>query len=257
MNTILTVERLSRLNSITKYPSIPTFHALGDKGRLTASVNVCFQGDVHVTEKIDGTNARLVWTREGVIVGSREDFLWATGDLIHNPAMGIVDAVRHIASSLQARQFEASMVVVYGEVFGHRVGAAARQYTSQGSVGFRLFDVCCLTGDKLDSLLEQAPEQIASWRENGGQDFLDTSSLAEMARDLNVAQVPEIGIFKASEWPDSLQGGRDFLSRFETSQASLDADVRGRAEGVVARSADRRKIAKLRIEDYDRTLGAR
>jgi hypothetical protein len=34
-------------------------------------------------------------------------------------------------------------------------------------------------------------------------------------------------------------------------------DGLGRAEGVVIRTHDRKKIAKLRFEDYEKTLGVR
>src|SRR4051794_37648825 len=99
MTPLLTEINLAKLNSLTKYPSIPTYHAMGEKGRLSESVLVRFEGDCIATEKIDGTNARLICTPEGVVAGSREDLLWATGDLIHNPAMGIVAAVREQARS--------------------------------------------------------------------------------------------------------------------------------------------------------------
>lgn len=51
---------LSYLNSMTKYPSIPTYHKLNEKGILTAERNVIFDEPVFATEKIDGTNARIL-----------------------------------------------------------------------------------------------------------------------------------------------------------------------------------------------------
>jgi hypothetical protein len=38
------------------------------------------------------------------------------------------------------------------------------------------------------------------------------------------------------------------------TQALLDVDARGRAEGVVVRTKDRSKIAKMRFDTYHRTL---
>jgi len=49
---------LAKLNSLTKYPSILTYHALGDKGILQETVQVPFDGRVIGTEKVDGTNRR-------------------------------------------------------------------------------------------------------------------------------------------------------------------------------------------------------
>ncbi len=88
---------LDKLNSLTKYPSILTYHTLGDKGVLQEAVQVPFAGRIVGTEKVDGTNTRLVFCPDGsVVVGSREDLLWERRDLIGNPAMGIVAAVRDV-----------------------------------------------------------------------------------------------------------------------------------------------------------------
>ena len=79
------------LNSLTKYPSIPTLHALGEKGRLTETLNVDFSGDdVYATEKIDGTNARIIMLGDEYIIGSRENLLTHSDDLLFDPAQGIV-----------------------------------------------------------------------------------------------------------------------------------------------------------------------
>lgn len=73
---------LGKLNSMTKYPSILTYHALGDKGVLQDAVQIPFERRIIGTEKVDGTNTRLVFCPDqSVIVGSREDLLWERRDL--------------------------------------------------------------------------------------------------------------------------------------------------------------------------------
>lgn len=256
MNSLLVPANLARINSLTKYPSIPTYHALGEKGRLTSALNVEFTGDIHITEKIDGTNVRLVCTPEGVLIGSREDLLWATGDLIHNPALGIVDTVREFAHALRTRAFDQPIVVLYGEVYGHGVGAAAKQYaTTSGTRGFRLFEVCQIPEDVLRHALSRPLEQIAAWREHGGQTFLVTAALDALATEVGCERVPDGGIYSSATWPRELAATQAFLRSFATSKARLDAGASGRAEGIVVRTTDRQKIAKLRFEDYERTLG--
>ena len=92
---------LGKLNSMTKYPSILTYHNLGDKGILQETVQIPFQGRVIGTEKVDGTNTRMIFCPDqSVVVGSREDLLWERRDLIGNPAMGIVEAVKETVHSL-------------------------------------------------------------------------------------------------------------------------------------------------------------
>src|SRR5262249_26329407 len=85
---------LVKLNSMTKYPSIPTYHLLGEKGALLDE-RVAFAGRVLGSEKVDGTNGRVIFLPDGCwIVGSREELLLARGDLIGNPALGIADALK-------------------------------------------------------------------------------------------------------------------------------------------------------------------
>lgn len=91
---------LSKLNSMTKYPSIPTYHTLGEKGALLEET-VPFEGEIVLTEKVDGTNSRIILLPDGTfILGSREELLFAKGDLIGNPALGIVEALKAVASTL-------------------------------------------------------------------------------------------------------------------------------------------------------------
>lgn len=54
------LKHLARVNSATKYPSILTYHAMGAKGCLTEDEVTPFADDVILTEKVDGTNGRIV-----------------------------------------------------------------------------------------------------------------------------------------------------------------------------------------------------
>lgn len=87
---------LNKLNSMTKYPSIPTYHTLGNKGVLLEET-VRFEGEVVLTEKVDGTNRIILLPDGNFVLGSREELLFAKGDLIGNPALGIVDALKSVA----------------------------------------------------------------------------------------------------------------------------------------------------------------
>ncbi|WP_236142941.1 RNA ligase family protein [Nostoc sp. CMAA1605] len=95
---------LNKLNSLTKYPSIPTYHALGEKGKLLEET-VTFDGEVILTEKVDGTNSRIILLPDGnYVLGSREELLFAKGDLIGNPALGIVNSLKGVADLLPQSQ---------------------------------------------------------------------------------------------------------------------------------------------------------
>lgn len=250
---------LRRLNSAAKYPSILTYHAIGDKGRLTGEVLVEFPTDeVIVTEKIDGTNARIIIhpRDNGLIIGSREELLHYTMDLLPNPALGIVDAIDQTtllgAFTIQDHFSEDAphITAIYGEVYGDKVGKAGRQYTSQGQTGFRVFDIARIPLDVLDLPIEK----IAAWRDAGNQFFLPDQDLVDLTLDTPLRLVPA-STSPVPPPPRDISEALTWLHQVApVSRAVLDSNAGHQAEGVVVRSADRAAIAKLRFEDYQRTL---
>jgi hypothetical protein len=248
---------LKKLNSLTKYPSIPTYHALGEKGALLEE-RVAFEGKVLGTEKVDGTNGRVVFLPDGMwIVGSREELLLARGDLMGNPALGIADALRAKAEELAPTLCRADRVaVVFVEVFGGTTTAQARQYTGKRAVSFRIFDVAVIVG--FEDVLARPPEQVAAWRDAGGQTFLAVDELAATAAEHGLEPVPALFELDAGDLPRSVAEAHAFLrARLTTTRCKLDDGAGGEPEGMVVRTPDRRVIAKLRFEDYERAARRR
>lgn len=248
---------LGKLNSMTKYPSILTYHALGDKGVLQETVQIPFEGRIIGTEKVDGTNTRLIFCPDqSVLVGSREDLLWERRDLIGNPAMGIVDAVKETVHRLVETLCRPERIGVYFvEVFGRNIGSGAKNYTRIGKVGFRLFDVVLI--ENFDELFDWPADKIAHWRDNGGQQYIEADRLVKIAQEIGVEPVPPLFDMDASALPTELEATHRFLMRHEWSHCKLDESADGVPEGVVVRSPDRSSIAKIRREDYERTLKRR
>ena len=262
MNLRALVERigLSKLNSLTKYPSILTYHALGDKGRLLPERNRTFApgARVLVTEKVDGTNTRIVLlpaTGEWLI-GSREEWLHARGDLVASPALGIVEAVRataeRCANSLTDRE---GIVAIYGEVYGAKVTAASKQYTGgdPSLVGFRLFDAWSGSIDALVERVESStPERLAAWREDCQQAWFDEDELRELSEKIQVEVAPRI---EAKAPPEGVEETLAWLKEtLPRTRVALSEGASGQPEGVVVRTPDRSVIAKIRFEDYERTV---
>ena len=243
---------LDRLNSLTKYPSIPTYHRLDPSNGSLTEVAIEFEGPVVLTEKIDGTNARIVCLPDGsYLIGSRGELLLAKGDLIGNPALGIVDALREVADRVCSDRREDAIVIYFGEVYGGKVTQASKQYTGERRVGFRLFDVAEI-GSYAD-VLGLPKAAISEWRESGGQSYLPESRLQEAARRLDLDLTPRLGEVEAL--PGSVEEADALLGEIipETLSA-LDPKAGGQPEGLVARTEDRSQIAKLRFSDYRRTL---
>ncbi|GAA1089586.1 RNA ligase family protein [Nocardiopsis composta] len=243
---------LDALNSATKYPSIPTYHVLDPKNGGLLEETVAFSGEVVLSEKVDGTNARIILFPGGYILGSREELLYARGDLIGNPALGIVDALRGAADRLTPP--ETGLRVYYLEVYGGKVTGASKEYTGSRAVGHRLFDVAEVDAD----VLAWPRPRISAWREDGGQAFLPEDELVAAAEKEGFERAPRLGSIDAAELPAGIAGMQEFLAELlPATRAALDDGAGGRPEGVVLRTPDRSAIAKARFQDYRRTLKRR
>lgn len=245
---------LNKLNSMTKYPSIPTYHAMGEKGSLTDQRVALPEGCLLGTEKVDGTNSRIIRLSDNAyVIGSREELLHARGDLIWNPAQGIVEALRPVAERLVTNgehAFGNLLWVFYLEVFGGKVTAGSKQYTGTQRVHWRLFDVAQF--GTYQALLEQPVEEIARWRDNGGQSFLSEQELQAGAGNWGFELTPRIPIDAV---PTGHREVLEWLHRvIPETRCKLDGEAGGRPEGLVVRTADRSVIVKIRFEDYERHL---
>jgi hypothetical protein len=245
---------LRLLNSLSKYPSIPTYHALDPRDGGLTSPATEFPGEVVATEKVDGTNSRLVLLPDGsYLIGSREELLYAKGDLIGNPALGIVEQLKPVAARLPAGD---GIRVYFLELYGGKVGGAAKQYTSDpGHFGWRLFDVAELTDWR--EPLSWAPARISAWRESGGQPWVPEDTLVTLAAAAGLELTPRLWHRPGAELPAGIEDMHKLLTAtLPNTLVGLDG-VAGRAEGLVLRAPDRSVIAKARFQDYERTLRRR
>lgn len=252
---------LDCLNSATKYPSILTYHGLGEKGRLTEEV-ATFPDMAILTEKVDGTNGRIILPPGGdYFIGSREELLYAKGDRVspQKPPenKSVVEALRPLAERL-SKSLQGPRNTVYTfylEVYGGKIGRNHGQYAKEGTLGFRLFDVSLFPSRVLDS----DRSQIAWWRdEEEGQDWYDEERLALTATEQGIPLVPRLSARHGSSLPKSLEETYALLGEFlpETGVA-LEEGAGMQAEGIVIRDPGRKTIRKARFQDYERTLGIR
>ncbi|WP_047867788.1 RNA ligase family protein [Nocardiopsis sp. RV163] len=244
---------LPGLNFAAKYPSIPTYHTLDPRNGGLLEEATAFTGDVVLTEKVDGVNARIVSFPSGdYVLGGREELLYARGDLVGNPALGVVDALRALVGRITPPA--SGIAVHYLEVYGGRVTAASREYTGDRAVGYRMFDSAAVPAE----VLSLRRREVSAWREAGGQGFLPEDALLRLAEREGVGLTPRLATVPADEMPQGVVETSEFVAEhLPGTRVALDGGAGGRAEGVVLRTTDRSVIAKARFQDYRRTLKRR
>jgi hypothetical protein len=259
MNSLIpSREHLRLINSATKYPSIPTYHKLDptNGGLLEETVEFPYEADVIGTEKIDGTNSRIVILPDATwLLASREELLTHSNDLVYNPALGIVEALRPVAESMTWTPGD-RIITFYLELYGGTIGQHCRQYTAnKRNVGWRLFDVATF---EYSAITGMTPEQVAGWRDRGGPEFFREGDLRQLAQTVKIPLVPRVFDMPAAKLPTSVESMDEFLKRYlPKSRSILDDTAGGNGEGVVLRTPSRSVIAKARFEDYRRTLRRR
>jgi len=240
-----------KINTLTKYPSILTLHQLGEKGRLKNEFTTPIQGEImYATEKIDGTNARIVCYGSEYLIGAREFILHHSHDLYFDNAQGIVDGLKEL--NIKIPQTE-KFTVIYGEFFGGKTTSNAKWY-GQDKNGFRVFDIAVY--DDL-SILEMSQHEISKWREREtdhgiiyGQNFISRSEMENQFADFELVPLVEFDLGDMSH-KVVLENLKKFIP---TTNVALSENALKRAEGVVLRNENRSKIVKVRFEDYERTL---
>ncbi|WP_372011373.1 RNA ligase family protein [Paenibacillus chitinolyticus] len=255
---------LKKINSITKYPSILTYHKLGERGKLTEEVveergHLTDSDKIYVYEKVDGENSRIIFFRNqfdeiDYLIGSREELLYAKGDRIGNPYGNIADFLKPMAERFVEDNFlsgDWALTVVYQESYGGKT-KATKNYTESKTQSYKVFDVFSLTVNELENLLSLSSEKIAEWREHGNQPFYNEEERGKFVQANGLEWAPLLDEVYGSELPVTLEETYRYLRNFEQTKVGIDAI--GKSEGIIARSADRKQIRKIRFEDYERTF---
>ncbi|WP_232065267.1 RNA ligase family protein [Rhodocytophaga rosea] len=240
-----------KINTLTKYSSILTLHQLGEKGRLKNELTTPIENELmYATEKIDGTNVRIVCFGNEYLVGAREFILHHSQDLYFDNAQGIVDGLKSL--NIQIPQTE-SLTVIYGEFYGGKTTANSKWY-GQDKNGFRVFDIAVY--DDL-SILDLSQQEISKWREreteNGivyGQKFLTRSEMQNQFPHFEFVPLVEFELGNLSHLT-ILENLKKFLP---FTNVALSENAIKKAEGIVLRNDNRSKIVKIRFEDYERSL---
>lgn len=203
-----------------KYPSDPETDGL-------------FNGDVVVTEKIDGANFRFTWNEHGEpVFGSRkvkftEDGEPLSVDETNKDFRHVVKYLRdELPSSLDQPDLED--YTIFGEAMHmHTLQYDDIEYT-QASYG----------GMPHASAEGNRFIMFDAW-DNGAGEWLDWQDVVQLSADLGLQLVPVIGM-----------GSEEFLEDNDALEIPDESAFGGEPEGVVARRVDGTVRAKKVTEDF-------
>jgi ATP-dependent RNA circularization protein (DNA/RNA ligase family) len=245
------------LASVTAYPRIPTYHAIGSfnclQGNRRETAPDLNDPSLVVTEKLDGEHVRILVTRDDVLIGDRDRLCWRFRDYLYTKS-NIVPVLRETVEALWSRVSDSTdllaedtMLVIYGEL----VDGPARDPSGSGSVAgsksldggplqLFVFDVATVSAKSLDvGDATQPPVDVRQWlpfdRVIG---ICERLSLSAVTPRVLLSRPRDESLAATSEWLTSL-------------------GLRAGAEGVVVRTQDRRAIAKICVADYRRAAALR
>ncbi len=272
LNELINKYGLEHINSATKYPSILTYHALGQKGGMTNELceGVGFPADaiVELTEKVDGTNSRMIIVGNDFLLGVREELVYAKGDriknsVIINPVLAGLDTFLTNTEELffAGHGDENRVLVIFGESYGYKIQEGSKVYCSGSQKqSYRVFDIIQWTMDEFINIMESIPvASLSTWRDNGNQAFLNTNALAEFCKQNDIERTPIIATMQGMSIPVDAAETLEWMGKIiPVSKATLDSASReenqkfARPEGLVIRTQDRSFIRKLRFQDYQK-----
>ncbi len=182
----------------------------------------------HVTEKIHGTNIRIILNESGqVVIGGRTDAAQMPTDLINILlAMFPVDKMKAAFWLPDEKgQVQPVKAILYGEGYGAGIQSGG-SYRPDKS--FRLFDV--LVAD---------------------QHWLDWKNVEDVAQKLGIKTVPYLGNWTLDEIVEQVKAG------LYSQVAHEDSGQTTKAEGIVGRTIEplfdrrgKRIILKLKTSDF-------
>lgn len=275
LNKLFQVYGRDKLNSITEYPSILTYHKLGDKGALLNELydeNRFGKDDMlEVTEKVDGTNMRLIITNSDYFIGTRSNIVYAKDDrIINDPSVEVVlkSCEYLINNFIGDKLLDDNVYVIYGEVYGYNVCNGSKVYCSISDSNhrkFRVFDIRAFPCLRLESLLDKSIQEISWFKSNSKEYWYDYDELDAFCAQYQLERTPELMRISERDLPTDFDEVYKWMTQFKESKSVIGTPVEGKeynakfgmSEGIVIRNTDRSVISKLRFEDYERTIRKR
>jgi len=245
---------VKRLNALTRYPTVPSYHVPDAQGRPTLQVKVSFahEPQLIISEKIAGHSIRVILTKDGYFLGNKTEILAWHEEIDEQPMHPILNGMRmtanHIFQSYSPK--DEGIKVFFGVFFGGSSHPHAKQYTGGDYQlnSFKLSDGFSLPANEFTTLYNSTAEQIGEWRESNQQPFYTETSLLGFGIPVNPrlrSSAPPVHVAATLAW---------MQHTLPKSKACLSYLAPGKPNGILIRTPNRSKIAKLSFAEYEKFL---
>lgn len=243
------------LNSLTKYPSIYTYHPLS-RGIVQEELNEGLgfkENEFNITEKVDGTNSRIVIYQGDYVIGTREELIYSRGDRVIDPSDLVTNSLLKLAEELaiNPKYNNDSVFVFYFETYGGGIqNKVSKNYTSDQSLkGIRLFDITEMEiSEIMDITGSMTRDQLSGWRQRDRKRFKDRNEVNAICKELRIWSVPYLE--SNTPIPTAIKDILPWLEQYRKTKVSIDGTI-GNSEGIIVRSNDNQLVRKIRFEDYE------
>ncbi len=185
-----------------KYPKIETLFKRDEKFKITNEIRLPEFENIKrwlITEKIDGTNMRIIYTEDKLLIRGKTDKASIPTFLLE--ALQGIFTIEKVKAILD-NPIEQGLCL-YGEGYGAKIQKGGGDYNKGNS--FRLFDVW-----------------IDGW-------WLNQKDIIESAKMLDIKTVPVLGIMTIKEIVELVKEGF-------SSVVAEEEGTKRKAEGIVAKS---------------------
>lgn len=170
------------------------------------------------TEKVDGTNIRVMWDGKRVSFGGKTDN-------VQIPAKLIDSLMLMFTEDKMTSTFGGTSICLYGEGYGNRINKAGKKYITDDN-SFILFDV-----------------KVGDW-------WLERSSVIDISDKLDIQVVPLIGNLTLLQAIDVVRSG--FKSTISEDEDLIAEGIVATPETSLFNRKGERIITKIKHKDFIR-----
>ena len=236
LDEIVTEYGFDKLNALTQYPSILSFHKLNDEGK---AINELASADyqptpprpekmnVIIQEIIDGEIIRIIVLDNDYFIGNKNEIIHAKGDRIVLDSM-IIPVYKSLSNFFQANlSSNERMMILYGVLYGKGIKGHDR-YIQNDDSDEELIKCLLVDGftikiqDVIGLFKDNSVSFIENWVNTLHQPFWALSTLNKFCNACNVNQLSNLGeVTTLNKIPQDINEMKQWIKLYKTSSLTL------------------------------------